>query len=635
MAKVLLIGVEQSDSLTLRYLTPVLREKGHETKILSFESWTDLKSILKQVAKFNPDLIGLSMVFNLRARDFCELSVQIRKHGFSGHITAGGFFAHFNGRSLLENYRSIDSVVYGEGEYTLAELADNLTDPIRVPGLCIRQGSSVFDTPPGTPILNLDALPFPEHQLPPREYLGIRESNVLASRGCWASCHFCCIQAWLKDTGLPRLRFRSPTNIADEIAWLYHQHDTKIFYFMDDNFLVPNQTVNIRRLTALKSELDMRNVRDIAIAVKCRPDCVDDSVFALLKEMGLIRVFLGIESFSQKGLDFLGRQISVATNIRAVEALLHLGVHLTYNILMFNPDSTMGEVIEDIDFITKFAHIPTNFCRTEVYHGTALEEYLRKEQRLHTDFFGYDYVIADPVVEAMFSVCAKAFNERNFGKRRLHEFAMQMDYGAKVLKMFHPEIANVRLLQRASDFVRNVNLNTCLHLRAMAEHLGQNWPMSSSELGDYTNGLRQRLKTDNDGLWKQGQMIWREMLELVCAKRTLPQQKLVNLQLKSSWRSLFHARQQEGTEAILHFARAFLRMCFPTPTATGNPASGIIYMADMTPEALRELAERRRSGYYSQPPQKPPRRKPPRWLIILLAVGLACLGFLAYYLWPR
>jgi coproporphyrinogen III oxidase-like Fe-S oxidoreductase len=93
------------------------------------------------------------------------------------------------------------------------------------------------------------------------------------------------------------------------MAVLYHEHGVRIFNFHDDNFFLPSREDNLRRFAALRSLLDEQGVGRIAIQVKARPDSIDEEVVRSLLDLGLFRVFLGVESNAVAGLRTLGRGI--------------------------------------------------------------------------------------------------------------------------------------------------------------------------------------------------------------------------------------------------------------------------------------------------------------------------------------
>jgi anaerobic magnesium-protoporphyrin IX monomethyl ester cyclase len=86
--KVVLIGAELEENLGLRYIASSLEACGHSVAIVPFNSEQDQESSVRQALAFGPQIIGLSMVFTSRAREFCRLARRIGEAGFCGPHTA-------------------------------------------------------------------------------------------------------------------------------------------------------------------------------------------------------------------------------------------------------------------------------------------------------------------------------------------------------------------------------------------------------------------------------------------------------------------------------------------------------------------------------------------------------------------
>ncbi len=306
--KVALIGAELEENLGLRYMATSLEASGHEAMILPFNEEADITQVVRRVQEEQPQIAGLSMVFTGRAREFCRLAEALRSAGFAGHLTAGGHFAALNCRQLLEDFSAFDSVALGEGEELICALATHLDDLAGVPGFCYRAADGTIAVNPGKDNPdNLDALPFPR-RTEFHEYFGQPIASILSSRGCWRECAFCSIDAWYRSGGGRKFRIRSVENIVSEMTSLYHEHGIRIFNFQDDNFFLPDPKQALARFQALRDGLRANGVEKIAIAVKARPDSINRETLDVLDELGIFRVFLGVENASQRGLDNLNRK---------------------------------------------------------------------------------------------------------------------------------------------------------------------------------------------------------------------------------------------------------------------------------------------------------------------------------------
>src|SRR5207237_1550500 len=128
---------------------------------------------------------------------------------------------------------------------------------------------------------------------PPERHLGVKTAFLVGSRGCYADCDYCSIFAWHEAAVGKRYRLRTPANIAEEMAGLYHERGVRFFVFHDDNFFLPSAAPNRRQFEALHLEFQKHGIQDIGLMLKLRPNDCDRENMLLLKEMGLLRAFVG------------------------------------------------------------------------------------------------------------------------------------------------------------------------------------------------------------------------------------------------------------------------------------------------------------------------------------------------------
>ncbi len=498
--RIALVGAEFEDNLAVRYLRGALEREGHQVVQVVFNDAVDLEAAAEHIVDEAADITGFSMVFTWRAQEFAQLATRARELGYAGHAVAGGHFATFHAAQLLADVPAFDSVACGEGEEILCSLAESLADPSRVPGLVWRRDGGLVTNPASVKPLDLDALAPPPRRKPFARFLGLPITNIIGSRGCLHACSFCSIVAWHKAVGGMALRLRDPARVADEMADLYRQ-GVRIFNFHDDNFFLARAEDTYARMRALRAALDAQGVGRIAFAAKCRPDCVDEGLLTYMKSIGLFRLFLGIEAGTAEALKRLGRGQTPDQNVFALEVVNRLDLHTCFNLLILNPDSTLEDFAANVRFLAAHPSNPMNFCRTEVYSGTPLEKKLRLQHRLLGDYWGYDYVIADPRAQSLFEVVFPAFEQRNFGIDGLHHLAMSVDYEHQLLGHFF----GVRdaLRRRVKDFVVAVNQNTCAHLRDAADTVSRGFGTERAR-EVYATALRARVEYDNARLTAAG-----------------------------------------------------------------------------------------------------------------------------------
>lgn len=458
--RVALVGPELEENLALRYIYAAVLAAGHEARILDFHKESQIPELVGQIVTWRPEVVGLSMVFTARAREYVQLAAAMREAGFAGHITAGGHFASFNAERLIADCPVMDSVLHGEGEQALPNLMARLNRPWETPGITCRDAARrIVNTPVPPPVDDLDALPFPTRSLAFYDYMGLPIANVLSSRGCFADCDFCSINAWHRRIGGRRFRQRSVENLVTEMAQLYHRYGVRIFNFHDDNFFLPCERQNVERFTAIRNALLQRGVGQIAIQVKARPDTVEPESMGILKDIGLFRVFLGVESNAVAGLKALGRGIDREVNHRAVRLLKDMDLHVTFNLLIFEPECSVEDIRDNVRFMREHADVPLNFCRTEVYAGTRLESRLRAAGRLEGSYFGYGYTMTDPHSQLAYELFRQVFSPRNFDYDGTNLKAMSLDYYFHLLRRFYPWQAGGSFRQAIKTLIGELNAN--------------------------------------------------------------------------------------------------------------------------------------------------------------------------------
>ena len=443
-----------------------------------------------------------------------QLAQALRERGYQGHLIAGGHFACLNCERLLHDFTAFNSVALGEGEDIMCNLVENLGDLSQVPGLCYRKpdGSISINPSTGNPE-DLDALPFPKRTTF-QNYFGKSIANVLSSRGCYRDCAFCSINAWYKQGGGKKFRLRSIENLVAEMKGLYFRHGIRIFNFHDDNFFHPDPKTAVQRFDRLRSALRREGVEGIAFAVKARPDSITPEAISILDDLGLFRVFLGVENASVRGLRHLNRKCAVDRILNALKVLNDFDTHVAYNLLMFEPDTLLDDILINLRFMERHMDNPFNFCRAEVYSGTGLEEKLRAENRLLGDYFGFDYRIRDPQSEAFHQIANYAFFDRNFDDMGLHYLNMQVDFLFQVLRRFQPGLLTMTLRAAVRNFVKETNLDTYQCLCQIYDFVADCFPADELQIRVFAKEMRTHVDNRSEELKAKGEFLLKWLEEI-------------------------------------------------------------------------------------------------------------------------
>jgi hypothetical protein len=173
--------------------------------------------------------------------------------------------------------------------------------------------------------------------------------------------------------------------------------------------------------------------------------------------MGLIRVYLGVESGCLASLDLLGKGVTAERNAQALAVLDTLGIVADFRSLIVHPWSTLKTMQADVEFLERVQpHVPTPFTFREVecYPGTPLAARLQAEGLALTAGRPWPlaYTLTDPGAELVRRLARVVFGARDTpdGLRRdglhrdglhrdgLHRQITQAWYDVLLLRRFRP-----------------------------------------------------------------------------------------------------------------------------------------------------------------------------------------------------
>jgi radical SAM superfamily enzyme YgiQ (UPF0313 family) len=121
--KILLAGPDFEENLSIRYLSSSLLAAGHDTTLAPFNSAAEITTVAD--AAQHADIVGLSMCFQSRAKEFLNLAQLLKQRNPNQLVVAGGHYVSCAAEPLLAHHPEIDIIVIHEGERTLVEIADD------------------------------------------------------------------------------------------------------------------------------------------------------------------------------------------------------------------------------------------------------------------------------------------------------------------------------------------------------------------------------------------------------------------------------------------------------------------------------------------------------------------------------
>lgn len=363
-------------------LSAVLKRAGHDCVMFDQANpETSNDVIVEEIQRRQPALVGLSFLSTTSYPYAKILARQIRAANEHVRLAFGGVFATLNDQLVKLQCPEVDFVCRGDGEQLILDLVQRLEDPEDVTGLTWAKDGRVIQNPKQTMQRHLDQWPFPDRESLPLEFIESMPLDVPAvlslerfttmqtSRGCPWPCVFCDIPIFNEG----KWRARSPQHVVDELKHL-QQLGYGSVYFVDDHFLLQPKRI----------EAICKGISDNGITIQwgCegRVDSVVQHLFPAMAKAHCRTLMFGIESGSQRILDRLKKEQTVAQIETAVTNAKHAGIEIVHGFFVVgNPDETVEDLRATFDFAGKLPLDTFGFNRLCVYRGTPLwQEYVTR-----------------------------------------------------------------------------------------------------------------------------------------------------------------------------------------------------------------------------------------------------------------
>jgi len=329
----------------LSYLAGVLIRAGIEVRILDFLVMRyHPRRLRRELEDYRPRLVGATCVtLNYPiARRMLKACKEFAPHIFT--VIGGPHVTFAQDETLLQS-PWIDAIVIGEGERTLLDLAravEEGKDVHHVPGIAFADNGAVTRTPPRASIEDLDELPLPARELlPMARYRALGTTcTVITSRGCPYSCIFCSGHRMFG----PKVRFRSPGLVVDEIERLQRDFNYAKVNIVDDTF-----TVNHHHAEAICEEMLRRGLR-MKWSAFARVDRMNQDLARLMNRAGCEWVLFGVESADEGILKTIRKGITPEEVRRAVKTAAEAGINVFNSFIFGLPGESRDTALRSMAF---------------------------------------------------------------------------------------------------------------------------------------------------------------------------------------------------------------------------------------------------------------------------------------------
>jgi radical SAM superfamily enzyme YgiQ (UPF0313 family) len=281
----------------LASLFGTLKNAGHHVALSHLTEESGLGETAENLRKKPADITALSFTTNQKkhAKKFLQALIPM-----DSLVIAGGVHCTLIGENIFDELPDLKAACIGEGEKPLLELCNRLKknkDYTKINGFVFKTDKDIIKNPVGIPT-NIDELALPDYSLFDYERIISDSGNcfqMMLSRGCPYSCHYCCNHA-IRQVYPENSRYVRFASVPRAIEII--KHNLKLYpqaekiVFADDTF-----TLNKKWLR----EFSGTYKENVGLPFLCnaRVETINDQTVSYLKNGGCISIDFGVESGSE------------------------------------------------------------------------------------------------------------------------------------------------------------------------------------------------------------------------------------------------------------------------------------------------------------------------------------------------
>ena len=230
----------------------------------------------------------------------------------------------------------VDFVVVGEGEEALCQL---LNGNRTFAGIALKEEGFRLTREPIP--LNLKEYPKLDFSAMPLSLYSSSTLPIFLTRGCKGRCSYCNERELLGP-----FRYRDPEKVVEEIKYWVEKGFTD-FQFMDQ--AVNSDSQVFRKFLTLVKEAGLKFKWEANFMIKRK----DIELFPLMKEAGVKRIFIGLESGSEKVLRKMRKTFSPKIAEEFLKEADSQGIECWVNLIAGHPGEGESEFSETREFIKR------------------------------------------------------------------------------------------------------------------------------------------------------------------------------------------------------------------------------------------------------------------------------------------
>lgn len=387
-------------SLSVGKLSDYLLNRGYETHLYLLKRDNQKNMIDSYNSIMENDII----IYKTNYKDFeygIRLFENILKNNAKKFYLVGPF-AIMNKDRILKKYKCVDAIINIQNNVEIDSLFDSLDNKIKKE----------------TVIKGIDReIEFCEKG---------RYINLESSTGCIYNCAFCHIKLMNYSKTEKSMKL-----VVDEIEELYNKLGKRYFIFNDSVFWKnPTDNDRIEEFITLLKEKKLKISFMIYLSLTIK---ISDELLRKLQEVGLIRVFFGVENISRNFSIKNNKYISDKDTKIFIQKLKKLNISYHIGFMLFSKETKYDELEENITFLHKIKKLFRPGMLVEkmrILPNSKDSIYLFNDDTKIDQ--SYNYKIDDEKVEKYYQIVNTLF--MNINIRNFEQFFSGINIGLTIIK---------------------------------------------------------------------------------------------------------------------------------------------------------------------------------------------------------
>jgi GT2 family glycosyltransferase/radical SAM superfamily enzyme YgiQ (UPF0313 family)/tetratricopeptide (TPR) repeat protein len=403
--------------LDLAIMAATLRQTGETVDLIDADPLgLDAAAVYARLEGHQWDVVVGTVSLPTLEQDALFLAELRRRHPTARIVGKTLVRDHGVLRALLES-SAADLVIHGEADLTIADIVYGRgTAGTAWLEAGARDTVPSFQFDEGSPVEDLNQLPFPARDLLPNEryrypLLGTPVATLQTSRGCPYPCGYYCPYPLVEGV---KWRSQTPERIFAELKDVVERQGITKIYFRDATF-----TLNQERIARL---CDLIIAAGWALEWVCetRVDCLGDTLLEKMRAAGCIGLLVGVETGDEQVMNLRegkkGLTIPMLAHLREKTCLL--GIRLHFLLIVGLPQETRESLVATYDLIQRYKPDTIGVTIITPYPGTPLhKEGLREgwiDSQQWKDYGGHQIPMHTPNLTRGDMEAGKQFLEEGF-----------------------------------------------------------------------------------------------------------------------------------------------------------------------------------------------------------------------------